>query len=312
MRALAIGIVTVIGLAGSLAAGLWAGQVGAVGIWAVGPATMAASVAILAMSLTWSLPGDPRRDARWRPRDRWTRLLCTGGALAAGTWLVALLLAQSVAPLAALALGVAPVVYVQLALALGERLRRREEGRAAAPLRSGPGPALVGAAAGFAVAAVLAIALGTGPDAFDPVVTLGFALQAVVLGALAGSLARIFPLAFAANRALGTDPRERRVITKALMRGRPVPDGLHGTAARYAAIGSRSHAWFIAMFSLLYVTNVANNASRLLDDDFGAVSLLIVIGMTLVWAVLLPVLIRQQRRLARYSDEHPVPTEQPA
>lgn len=309
MRAIAIGIVAVIGLAGSLAAGFWAAQVGPEGVWTVGPATAAAVSAIFALSFTWSLPGDPRRDARWRPRDRWTRLLCLGGAAASGAWLVALLLPQGVVLPAAIALGLAPIAYTLLALALGERLRRREEQRAVAPLRSGPRPALIGAAAGFVVAAALTIALGTGTDAVDPFATVAFALQAVILGALAGSFARIFPLSFAANRALGTDPGERRIIGKGILRGRPIPEELRATAARYAPIASRSHAWSIAMFSLLFATNIANNASRLLDDDFGTISLVLIVGMALIWGVLLPILIRQQRRFARYSAANPVPAE---
>lgn len=66
------------------------------------------------------------------------------------------------------------------------------------------------------------------------------------------------------------------------------------------------------MMSLLYASNLADNASRLSDDDFGGISLLIVIGMTLIWAALLPIIIRQQRRLARSSDPHPMPVDAPA
>ncbi len=311
MRALAIGIVTVIGLAGMVGAGFWAAQHGATGSWLVAPTSLAMATAVLALGLTWSLPGDPRRDARWQRRSRMTLIGCASSAVGNGVWVGALLGTQGAHPLLAMLAALAVPGYVALAVLVGERLRRLEERRPQALHRSGPRPLVVGIASGAVLAGAMQFGLGRA-DGSDPLDVLPLSAQLVVLGALGGTLMRAFPLSFAVNRALGTDPAVRRSISRAVLRGRQVPDEHREAAARYAAIGRRAQAWLLTMLVLIYVMSTMTQLRSLFAGENEPWPLTMLIGLTAVYAVCLPLASRQQRRLARYSDAHPVPSAQPA
>lgn len=126
MRVLGVLATTLIGLAGMVGAGFWAARHGAEGSWVVGPISLTMATAALGLGLTWSLPGDPRHDPRWRRRWRLTLWGCSVGAIGNAIWLGALLSAQGAPGLLAL-LGAAAVLgYAALSLFIGEHLRHAE------------------------------------------------------------------------------------------------------------------------------------------------------------------------------------------
>lgn len=311
MRVLGVLAVTLIGMTGMTGAGFWAARHGEAGSWMIGPTSLATATAVLALSLVWSLPGDPRTDPRWR--RRWTRISggCAISGVANGVWVGALLGAQGIHPALVVMGALAVPVYIGLAMLIGERLRRVEARSPQYWQRTGPRPLLVGVAMGAVLAGAMQFGLGRA-DGADPLAVLPFAAQTVVLGALGGTLVRALPLSFAVHRALGADPAIRRAVSTAVQRNRTVPEEHLETAARYAAVGRSAQAWLLTTLVLIYVMNAMTQLRDLVRGEHHPLPLILIAGVTVLYAVCLPVVLRQQRRLARYSDAHPVPVGAPA
>jgi len=308
MRVLGVLAVTLIGMTGMTGAGFWAARHGEAGSWMIGPTSLATATAVLALSLVWSLPGDPRTDPRWRRRWNWISSGCAISGVANAAWVGALLGARGVHPTLVIVGALAVPGYIGLALLIGERLRRVEVRTPQYWQRTGPRPVLFGVAMGAVLAGAMQFGLGRA-DGADPLAVLPFAVQTVVLGAFGGTLVRVFPLSFAVNRALGADPAIRRAVSKAVLQNRPVPDEHLEIAARYADIGRHAQAWLLAMLVLIYVMNATTQLRDLVSGEHHPLQLILVLGLTALFAFCLPVVLRQQRRLARYSDAHPVTVE---
>ena len=188
--------------------------------------------------------------------------------------------------------------------------------------RQGRLAALVGGSIGFGVCVVLGVGLtallallpgagGTRLTSGDLVPLIVRAAGLVALGAAIGLLITGIRFTVRLSAVLGQDVRGKQ-IRRAIFRGDPTPLSRDEQvrATRYAPLGEASIRFQIIDTGVLYVGILLQQVPQLLLDpadagiDLRPLTLVLVILLVGVYAVLLPVQLRNIRRAHRYADTH--------
>ncbi len=137
---------------------------------------------------------------------------------------------------------------------------------------------------------------------------IGLAVSFAALAAMGVSLTAVFRINEHTRAVLGTDPARTKRIAGVVVRGTEHTLSAEETelARRYAPLAAVSLTWSTAQFSLLYLAILAQNLPLLAGDDGLKPLRLVVCGVLVVAAVVVPLLLRQRRRVERYREAHPV------
>lgn len=291
----------------------WALAGAGVGTALLGMVPMAAG--IMASYTRWSDDVSKRHLRRW---------LAVGVGLQALGAVLAIL--GAVGSAGVLVVGVEILVAVGLDFALvgmGRAARRRDRlpdsgdewiDTTAADIRKGWRNAAIGFLIGLAVAVVvlvIGVALSSRSDhGFDGQFAFE-GLSFAVLGAAIGLMINAFRVARRMREATGSDYGTMRRIGRVVLRGKsePLNADEEQRAARYATIASRWLPYQGAQYGLLYTGIVLTQVGALFGrhDEFGVVQITEIGLLIVVYAVLLPLLLRRARRASAYASAHATP-----